>query len=122
MDVVCLSAEDCRLLSARFAEHHNSHRRMAGALEEAGATEALMRLGALRRLEAHFEIDLGSLCHRFGRRDHPKTHPLERMVLGYVAAWTPRPDGTGELWVRLDRVRQVRELIDEGERVGEPGA
>ncbi|HEX6938743.1 MAG TPA: hypothetical protein VF158_04980 [Longimicrobiales bacterium] len=122
MDVVCLSAEDCRLLSARFAEHGNSHRRMAGALKATGQIEALERFGALRRLEARFEIDLGSLCHRFELRDHPDTHPLERMVLGYVATWKARPGGTGELWVHLDRVREVRELIEEGERVGEPGA
>ncbi|HEX7118054.1 MAG TPA: hypothetical protein VF212_04665 [Longimicrobiales bacterium] len=122
MDVVCLSAEDCRLLSARFAEHDNSHLRMTDALKEAGETEVLKRFGALRRLEARFEIDLGSLCHRFERRDHPRTHPLERMILAYVATWKSRPDGAGELWVRLDRVREVRELIEEGERVGEPGA
>lgn len=122
MDVVCLSAEDCRLLSARFAEHGNSHRRMACALREAGATEALERSAALRRMEARFGIDLGSLCHRFEKRDHPATHPLERLVLAYVARWNARPDGAGELWVRLDRVREVRELIEEGERVGEPGA
>ena len=77
MDVVCLSAEDCRLLSTRFAEHGNSHRRMSGALKASGATEALERFGALRRLEAKFEIDLGSLCHRFERRNDPATHPLE---------------------------------------------
>lgn len=122
MNVVCLSAEDFRLLAVRFAEHGNSHRRMAGALKEAGELEALERFGALRRMEANFEIDLGSLCHRFARRDHPSTHPLERLVLTYVATWKPRPDGAGELWVHLDRVREVRELIEEGERVGEPGA
>jgi hypothetical protein len=121
VDVVCLTAEDCRLLSKRFAEHGNSHRRMAGALKEAGETETLERFGELRRLEARFEIDLGSLCHRFERREHPTTHPLERMILTYVATWTASSDGTGKLWVRLDRVREVRELIGEGERVGEPG-
>ncbi|MFS8639193.1 MAG: hypothetical protein FWJ74_13975 [Gemmatimonadota bacterium] len=122
MNVVCLSAEDCRLLARRFAEHGNSHRRMAGALKEAGELETLRRVGALRRLEASFEIDLGSLCHRFARRNHPSTHPLERMVLTYIATWKHRPDGAGELWIHLDRVREVRELIEEGERVGEPGA
>ncbi len=122
MHVVCLSAEDCRLLAERFAVHGNSHRRMAGALKEAGALDTLERAGALRRLEANFEIDLGSLCHRFARRDHPSTHPLERMVLTYVATWRPCTEGGGELWVHVDRVREVRELIEEGERVGEPGA
>lgn len=120
MEVVCLTAEECRLLSTRFADHENSHRRMAGALEAAGATETLERLRALRRLEAHFSIDLGSLCHRFERRDAASTHPLERMVLSYVATWRQRPEGGEELWVLLDRVRQVRHLVEEGQLTREP--
>lgn len=122
MDVVCLSAGDCRLLAARFAEHGNSHRRMAGALREAGAVELVERLAALRRMEIHFAVDLGSLCHRFERRDAPAIHPLERAVLDYVASWGRRGDRAEELWVRLDRVRQVRDLIDEDELVSEPDA
>lgn len=94
---------------------------MAGALKEAGATTTLERFVALRRIEARFEIDLGSLCHRFRRRDQPTTHPLERLVLGYVASWKTDPQGDGALWVRLDRVREVRDLIDAGETVGGPG-
>lgn len=85
MHVVCLSAEDCRLLAERFAVHGNSHRRLAGALKEAGALDTLERAGALRRLEANFEIDLGSLCHRFARRDHPSTHPSS----GWCSPWRP---------------------------------
>jgi hypothetical protein len=117
VEIVRLTPEDCRLFSARFAEHGNSHRRMAGALGEAGATAALERIRVLRRLEAHFAIDLGSLCHRFERRDDAATHPLERLVLNYVAAWRRVDDGAEELWVRVDRVRALRELIEAGDTV-----
>jgi hypothetical protein len=114
VDVVCLSSADRQLLSARFAEHGNSHRRMASALEEAGAGEALERLTALRRVERRFAIDLGSLCHRYERRNDPAVHPIERMVLSYVACRRLSADGSEELWVLVDRVREVRELIEGG--------
>src|SRR5690606_24024788 len=82
MDVVSLSAADQRLLTARFAEHDNSHRRMRDALADAGATDAVARLEALRRVEYHFNLDLGLICHRHARRGAPDTHPLERALIG----------------------------------------
>lgn len=113
MNVVRLTPGDCRLLSDRFAEHENSHRQMAGALDDAGEREVLDRLRALRRLECHFRVDLGSLCHRFGRRHDAGMHPLERAVLGYVASWRNQPGGGRELWVRLDRVHGIRDMVEE---------
>lgn len=120
MQVVRLSAEDAQVLAARFAEHGNSHRRMAGAFRDAGAGEAAERLCALRRLECRFQVDLGSLCHRFRRRDQAATHPIERMVLDYVAEDRERPDGGREVWVHIDRVRQVRAWVEQGQPVREP--
>ena len=119
-EVIVLGPADRGLLAARYAEHGNSHRRMAAALREAGAEEPLERLRALRALECRFAIDLGSLCHRFDRRDQPGTHPLERMVLSYIAQERRAPDGRAELWVLLDRVRDVRAWIEEGRLVREP--
>ena len=121
MRVVCLTAADRRLLAARFAEHANSHRRMRTAFLDAGAASAVDRLDLLRRLEHRFRIDLGSVCHRFERRDRPETHPIERMVLNYVAELHASADGAPELWVLLDRVEEIRELM-EGRLVGEPGS
>ena len=111
MEVVRLEERDCRLLAARWAEHENSMRRMSAALEEAEADDGLRRLRALRRLEKAFAVDLGSLCHRWLHRDHPRTHPLEREVMGWVAQAQTRPDGTLELTVILDRVRPLRDLM-----------
>jgi hypothetical protein len=110
--VVRLTESDYRLLAARFAEHENSNRRMRAALLEAGAAEAVARLQALRTVERSFAIDLGSLCHRFLRCDDAATHPLERMVLTYVACWGHCPDAGAQLLVLVDRVREVRELMD----------
>lgn len=120
MEVVCLSAQDRRLLAARFAEHGNSQRRMRSALVEAGADAAAARLGALRMLERRYDLDLGEICHRFGRRNLPDTHPIERFVMSYIAEERACA-GRNELWVLVDRLRQVRELMD-GRLVGEPDA
>jgi hypothetical protein len=118
VEVLSLTAADRRLLAARCAEHGNSHRRLVAALLDAGATDVADRARALRRLERHFGIDLGSLCQRHARRADPACHPLERMVVDYVSTTRPGPDG-GELWVLLDRLREVRELVDPGQLVRE---
>jgi len=113
VNVVCLSAADRKLLSARFAEHGNSHRRMRGALNEAGASDTAGRLDALRRIERTFGIDLASVCHRHDRREKPETHPIERMIMNYIAETRPAECGCEELWVRLDRVDEIRELMED---------
>jgi hypothetical protein len=118
--VVRLTRVDFRLLSARFTEHDNSHVRMRNALLQAGAEDTVARLAALRAVERSFAIDLGSLCHRFLNRDEATTHPLERMVLSYVACWGGCPKEGETLLVLVDRVRQVRALI--GEAGGIEGA
>jgi hypothetical protein len=119
MEVLRLSPGDCRLLAARYGEHDNSHRRMVAALEEADADAPLARLRALRMLERRFGIDLGSLCWRQNRVDHPGTHPIERYIVQYVTRVRRGEGGMQELLVLLDNVRHVRELM-EGRLVGEP--
>ena len=116
MQVISLTASDCRVLAARYAEHGNSHRRMREALLEAGAVPASDRLAALRGLERQFDVDLGEVCWRFERRADPANHPIERFIIRYI---TQERQGGEQLWVLLDRVRQLREL-KEGRLVGEP--
>lgn len=138
MEIIRLTLEDCRLLATRFDDYGNSHLRFDEALAagnrpdpdeqtDAPATPAserdprltpktattLARLRALRRLECHFSIDLGALYHRFQHRDDPGLHPLERSILDSIARWHHGPEDQTELWVLVDNVRQVRELIDE---------
>lgn len=119
MDVLCLTAADYGLLRSRFSEHGNSQLRLAAALEEAGATETLRRSKLLRRMEIEFAVDLGSMCHRFEHRNDPGIHPIECMVMNFVAEWRGR-SGKRELWVLLDRLRQVRDLMEEGQLAREP--
>jgi hypothetical protein len=76
-------------------------------------SELLARLRALRALEHRFTIDLGSLYHRFQRRDEPTLHPLERSVLESIARWRRLDGGAIELWVFVDRVRDLRQFMDE---------
>lgn len=118
MDVVSLSLGDRGLLAARFARHANSHRRMRAALLEAGAKDAVERLDALRALERRFEVDLGSVSWRYERRDEDGTHPLERYIIDYIAE-LHRTGDDEVLWVNLDRVREIRDLM-QGRLVGEP--
>jgi hypothetical protein len=118
VEVVALTASDQRLLAARYAEHENSHRRMADALRDAGAADAAARLDALRRIEHHFDLDLGLICHRFARRHAPDTHPLERAVIEYLAEVRCDEAGRELLWVIPGRARQLDDLMH-GRLVGE---
>lgn len=87
---------------------------MLSALEEAAADDAFARLCALRQIEKHFQVDLGMLCYHFQHRTDANTHPVERVVMNYVAAWTANDQGADELRVRIDRVREVRDIVEEG--------
>jgi hypothetical protein len=119
VEVVRLSLADCGLLAARYVQHGNSHRRMSQALREAGAAGTAERLSGLRKLEHRFDIDLGLLCHWYMRRDQPDTHPVERTIILYLTqahSTAHQP----ELWILLDRVRELRALLEEGRLVGEP--
>jgi hypothetical protein len=88
---------------------------MLQALEEAGASDAFARLCLLRQVEKRVGVDLGMLCYHFEHRNDVTTHPFERAVMNYVAHWRNE-----DLWVVLDRVRQVRNVVEEGRLVGEP--
>ena len=117
MQVVCLSASDRRLLCARFAEHGNSQRRMLDALREAGATDAIARIAARRRMERSFDLDLAEICQRHARRDADGTHPIEQIVVDFITE-ERHADGETQLWVLPERVLQLRELMD-GRLVGD---
>lgn len=112
-ELLSLSRSDCGLLAARFAQHANSQRRMLQALEEASANDAFGRMCALRQLELHFGIDLGMVCHHFEHRNDKETHPIQRAVMNYVAQWSKAVSGHPELHVRVDRVREVRDLVED---------
>jgi hypothetical protein len=119
MEVVRLSLSDASLLAARYAEHNNSHRRMTQALREAGAAPMLERLGALRQLERRFDVDLGLLCHWFERRNHADVHPVERALTAYLTSVHDAPQHA-EVWILVDRLRELRDLLEESRLVGEP--
>ena len=95
---------------------------MSSALKEAAATDALARLFVLRQMEKAVGVDLGMLAYHFEHRDDATTHPFERAVMNYVAHWRLNAAGAEDLWVVLDRVRQMRAVVEEGKLVGEPDA
>jgi hypothetical protein len=114
---VCES--DCCLRAARYVVHCYAHRRMSQALREAGAGEVADRLFSLRKLEHRFDVDLGLLCHWYVRRDAADTHPVERAVITYLTR-AQQASPAVELWILLDRVRELRAFLEEGRLVGEP--
>jgi len=116
--IVALTASDRRLLVARFEEHGNSHMRMLEALVEAGAKETGARLVALRSIERRYDLDLAEICVLHARRNDARTHPIERIVVDFIAE-EHHGDEETHLWILPDRVRQIRELMD-GRLVGEP--
>lgn len=111
MRVVRLSVAERGLLAARYAEHGNSTVRLRAALLEAGAAAMAERLTALRGLERRFDVDLGEVCHRYGRRLHPDTHAIERSIVEFIARPADGEDD-GDLLVLLDHLDQVRDLMD----------
>jgi len=119
VEVVVLSPSDSALLSARYAEHANSFRRMLAALQEAGAADGAERLRALRKLEIAFDVDLGMLCHWYESRDDESTHPVARTIIRYIVQ-NRQTDAGQEIWMNLDRVRELRTLMEEDRLVGEP--
>lgn len=113
-ELICLSREDCSLLAARYGEHANSQRRFLQALEEAAADDAFARMCTLRQMEKHFAVDLGMLCYHFAHRNDANTHPIQRAVMNYVAEWSIGRNSVEELHVRIDRVREVRDIVEDG--------
>src|SRR5690606_19993834 len=101
---------DRRLLRARYEEHGNSHRRMFDALAEVGADDAGARLLALRSIERRYDLDLAEICVMHARRNDARTHPIERLVLEFIAEEHHGPEET-QLFVLPDRVKQIRELM-----------
>ena len=118
MHVVRMTAQDARLLAARYTEHGNSQRRMRAALAEAGVPAAADRLKALRSMERSFGVDLGQVCALYLRRDDPALHPLERSVIEYITATHTTAAGD-DILLLVDNLRRVRELM-EGRLVPEP--
>ena len=115
MEVVTITRSDCALLAARFASHGNSQKRMLTALEEACAGDAFARMVVLRQMEKKIGVDLGMVSYHFEHRNDAETHALERAVMNYVAQWKG-----DDLWICLDRIREVRDIVEEGKLVGEP--
>lgn len=95
---------------------------MLAALDEAGAKESHTRMVVLRQMEKQASVDLGMLCYHFEHRNDDITHPFQRAVMNYVAHWRTNAAGAQDLWVILDRIRQVRDIVEEGKLVGDPEA
>jgi hypothetical protein len=115
MDVVALTFTDRRLLAARYDQHENSHRIMREFLVQSGAEDVAARLEALRSVERAFDLDLGLVCHLYEHRGDQGRHPIEKMVVDFITDVNANgaQDGDELLWVLPDRIRQVRDLMQD---------
>jgi len=86
---------------------------VAGPLEEAVGDEAKLRLcRAIRRLEREFAINLGTVCYKFLEKETRPTPRVQQQVMDYVACWRLLDDGSRDLVVSVDRVREVDRLAE----------
>jgi hypothetical protein len=54
------------------------------------------------------------LCWHFIHRNDLDAHPVKRVVMNYVAEWGFDAHAVEELHVRIDRVREVRDIVEDG--------
>ena len=121
MDVVALTFADRRLLASRYEQHANSHRIMRESLLQQGADELAVRLEGLRSIERKFDLDLGLVCHLYEHRGDRDRHPIEKLVVDFITdahqsvarEATSTSDADELLWVLPERVRQVRDLMQD---------
>lgn len=112
MEFILLTSEQVDVAACRFREHGNSPARIARHFRDADDESMLRLCLALRRLERQFEINLGTICHKFLEVETSPTPEVQRRVMDYVAGWQEIDDGAVRLLVSVDRVREIDRLAE----------
>lgn len=112
MQFIVLTPEQVDLAAQRYAEHGNSPARIERHHLDRGDRAAALALRALRRVERRFEIDLGTVCHKFLEAEIASTAAVQREVMAYVARWNEDRSGARRLLVSIDRARQIDRLAE----------
>lgn len=110
MDFILLTPEQVDLAAARFREHDNSPVKIARHFRRADDEPNLRTSIAIRRIERRFEINLGTVCHKFLETETGPTPRVQQQVMDYVAEWRELDDGSVGLLVSVDRVREIDRL------------
>ena len=112
MHFIVLTSDQAEIAAERYRVHDNSPTRMARQLEIIGDVRKLRLCQTIRRLERQFEIDLGAVCQKFLETQQGPTPDVQRQVMDYVARWRELGDGSRDLVVSVDRVRQIGRLAE----------
>ncbi|HUP01395.1 MAG TPA: hypothetical protein VM737_07750 [Gemmatimonadota bacterium] len=112
MHWIILTPEQAEIAAYRFQEHGNSAVRIARYYRRLSDQPRLRLCRAIRRLERRFAINLGTVCYKFLEKETRPTPAVQQRVMDYVAHWRDREDGTRDLAVSVDRVREVDRLAE----------
>lgn len=112
MEYILLTSEQVDVAACRFRDHGNSPARIARHFRDADDESMLRLCLALRRLERQFEINLGTICHKFLEVETRPTPEVQRRVMDYVAGWQEIDEGAVRLLVSVDRVREIDRLAE----------
>lgn len=110
MHLIVLTRVQAELAAYRFQVHGNSAVRIARHFRRIDNPGKLGTCRALRRLERRFQINLGTVCFKYFEAEARSTSAFQRQVMEYVAQWRESEDGSCDLVVSVDRVRQIDRL------------
>lgn len=110
MQLIALTREQAELAAYRFEAHENSAARIARHFRRIAEPDKLRTCRALRKLERRFEINLGTVCFKFLEMETGPTSEFQRQVMEYLAYWRELDDGSHDLVVSIDRVREIDRL------------
>lgn len=112
MHLIALTREQAEMAAYRFEEHGNSNARIARHFGRVGDEAKLRLCRAIRCLEREFAINLGTVCYKFLEKEKRPTPRVQQQVMDYVACWRVLDDGSRDLVVSIDRVREVDRLAE----------
>ena len=110
MHLIVLSRDQVELAAYRFEAHGNSAVRVARHFRYVAETGKLRTARALRRIERRFKINLGTVCYKIVETETQTTSAFQRRVMEYVAYWRDASEGSPDLVVSVDRIREIDRL------------
>ncbi|MFN2383423.1 MAG: hypothetical protein ABR559_04070 [Gemmatimonadota bacterium] len=112
MHLIVLNREQVELAAWRFQRHGNSPARIARHFRGAGDARRLGLCRALGRLERQYAINLGTVCYKFLEKETRPAPQVQHQVMDYVAGWRDHADGSQDLVVSVERIREIDRLAE----------
>jgi hypothetical protein len=112
MQLIVLTREQVETAAFRFERHGNSALRVARHFRRVEDEQKLRICRGLRRVERQFAINLGTVCFKVLEKETRPTPAVQQQVMDDVACWRVLEDGTQDLVVSVDRVREIDRLAE----------